>query len=64
MLSDAHNFTFEFSEHDYLSYSKSNVMVKECGICPLYTKEKYDNGGNSMKFLKNDIEEPSGSSVA
>jgi hypothetical protein len=39
-------------------------MVKECGICPLYIKEKYDSGGNSMKFLKNDIEEPSGSSVA
>ncbi|KAK2439565.1 disease resistance protein RPV1 [Trifolium repens] len=58
------NFTFEFSEHGYLSYSKSNVMVKECGICPLYIKEKYDSGGNSMKFLKNDIEEPSGSSVA
>jgi hypothetical protein len=64
MLSDADNFTFEFSEHGYLSYSKSNVMVKECGICPLYIKEKYDSGGNSMKFLKNDIEEPSGSSVA
>ncbi|KAK2385567.1 disease resistance protein RPV1 [Trifolium repens] len=63
MLSDAHSFTFEFSEYS-LSYPKSNVMVKECGICPLYTKEKDDNGGNSMNFLKNDIEEPSGSSVA
>ncbi|PNY00092.1 disease resistance protein (TIR-NBS-LRR class) [Trifolium pratense] len=34
-LFDAHNFTFEISKH-HLSYSKSSVMVKECGICPLF----------------------------
>jgi hypothetical protein len=34
-------------------------VVKECGICPLYTKEKDDNCGNSLRLLNNDIEEPS-----
>jgi hypothetical protein len=48
---DAHNFTFELR--------KSRVVVKECGICPLYTKEKDDNCGNSLRLLNNDIEEPS-----
>ncbi|KAG5067937.1 hypothetical protein JHK85_000314 [Glycine max] len=50
---------------------KSTVKVKECGICPLYTKEKDDDnnadaGGysGSVRFSKNGIEEPSGSNVA
>ncbi|MCI02737.1 putative disease resistance protein (TIR-NBS-LRR class), partial [Trifolium medium] len=44
-LFHAQNFTLEFP---------SKVKVKECGICPLYTKENDDNS----------IEEPSGSKDA
>ena len=57
-LFDADNFTFKVSKHDYRSYSKSWVTVKECGICPLYTKKIDDNGGTSLRLLNNDIEEP------
>ncbi|RDX79133.1 Protein SUPPRESSOR OF npr1-1, CONSTITUTIVE 1, partial [Mucuna pruriens] len=49
-----------------------NLSVKECGICPLYAKEKDDNNAGAgsgdysgfLRFSKNDIEEPSGSKVA
>ncbi|RHN43824.1 putative leucine-rich repeat domain, L domain-containing protein [Medicago truncatula] len=37
---DAQKFTFEFSEvceDNCLSYLKSDVMVKESGVCPFYT---------------------------
>jgi hypothetical protein len=39
-LFDAHPITFEISEYDDLSYSKSSIMVKECGICPLFSTNK------------------------
>ncbi|KAL5052466.1 hypothetical protein RYX36_033148 [Vicia faba] len=48
-LLDAHNFTFGCSKLEYLSSSKSSVIVKEYGICPLYRKEKDENGGNSLR---------------
>jgi hypothetical protein len=48
-LFDVHKFTFEFIKCDLL-YAKSDVMVKECGICPLYTTEKDDNRGNSLRL--------------
>jgi hypothetical protein len=41
-LFDAHPITFEISEYDDLSYSKSSIMVKECGICPLFSTKKKD----------------------
>ncbi|KAG5059289.1 hypothetical protein JHK87_000318 [Glycine soja] len=84
MLPRARSFTFEISPYiddnyirrrpSFLSIVrdiKATVKVKECGICPLYTKEKDDDnnadaGGNygSVRFSKNGIEEPSGSNVA
>jgi hypothetical protein len=63
-LLDADSFTLEFYKPKYLSYSTSNVMVKECGICPLYSQKKIENGCNSLLFSNNDIEGPSGSSAA
>jgi len=65
-LCDARSFTFEISSHDYddpfLRPNRSNrkllvrelksvITIKECGICPLYTKSV-------------DIEESSGSNFA
>ncbi|KAG5087699.1 hypothetical protein JHK86_000311 [Glycine max] len=77
MLPHALSFTFEINPYDdvfwpspsFLSIVrdiKSTVKVKECGICPLYTKEKDDNNAGagdysgSVRFSKNGIEEPSG----
>jgi len=54
-LCDARSFTFEISPRDY----DVGITVKECGICPLYTKKKDDEYGGAV-----DIEESSGSNVA
>ncbi|XP_057416626.1 disease resistance protein RPV1-like [Lotus japonicus] len=61
-LSHAHNFTFEISNPFYLEFCPE---VKECGIFPLYTKEKNDINGivYSLSFQRvsdNDFEEHSG----
>ena len=37
----------------------SDITIKECGICPLYSKKKDDKYGGDV-----DIEESSGSNVA
>jgi hypothetical protein len=42
MLFDADNFTIEISKHDDFLYTKSSVMVKECGIRPLFSTKKRD----------------------
>lgn len=60
VLFRADNFAFEFNKYNYRSKFKPTDMVKECGICPLYTKEKDHNG---VKYL-NDIEEPSRSNAS
>ncbi|KAK7395688.1 hypothetical protein VNO78_16253 [Psophocarpus tetragonolobus] len=74
-LCHARSFTFEISPYDYgfsrrnfksiVREFKSTVIVKECGICPLYPKENYDNDAvagddhsSFMRFSKNDMEEP------
>jgi len=68
-LCDARSFTFEISPCDYdfewpdyesvVRELKSGITIKECGICPLYTKKKDDKYGGAV-----DIEESSGSNVA
>ncbi|GAU19777.1 hypothetical protein TSUD_79030 [Trifolium subterraneum] len=53
-LFNAYNFTFEILDEHFRPLSfQSTFTVKECGICPLYTKQNDD--GN--------IEEPSGDAV-
>jgi len=54
-LCDARSFTFEISPRDY----DVGITIKECGICPLYTKKKDDEYGGDVE-----IEESSGSNVA
>nr|XP_007160448.1 hypothetical protein PHAVU_002G323100g [Phaseolus vulgaris]XP_007160449.1 hypothetical protein PHAVU_002G323100g [Phaseolus vulgaris]ESW32442.1 hypothetical protein PHAVU_002G323100g [Phaseolus vulgaris]ESW32443.1 hypothetical protein PHAVU_002G323100g [Phaseolus vulgaris] len=59
---DARSFTFEISLYSYKSGVRvmaSDITIKECGICPLYTKKKDDKYGGDV-----DIEESSGSNVA
>nr|XP_007160452.1 hypothetical protein PHAVU_002G323400g [Phaseolus vulgaris]ESW32446.1 hypothetical protein PHAVU_002G323400g [Phaseolus vulgaris] len=77
-LCDARSFTFEISPYDpflrpnrpdYESVErelKSGIRIKECGICPLYTKKKDDKYGGAVDYSasENDIEEFSGSNVA
>ncbi|KAL9330276.1 hypothetical protein ACSQ67_005279 [Phaseolus vulgaris] len=75
-LCDARSFTFEISPcyydlgwPDYESVErelKSGIRIKECGICPLYTKKKDDKYGGAVDYSasENDIEEFSGSNVA
>nr|XP_007160457.1 hypothetical protein PHAVU_002G323800g [Phaseolus vulgaris]XP_007160458.1 hypothetical protein PHAVU_002G323800g [Phaseolus vulgaris]XP_007160459.1 hypothetical protein PHAVU_002G323800g [Phaseolus vulgaris]ESW32451.1 hypothetical protein PHAVU_002G323800g [Phaseolus vulgaris]ESW32452.1 hypothetical protein PHAVU_002G323800g [Phaseolus vulgaris]ESW32453.1 hypothetical protein PHAVU_002G323800g [Phaseolus vulgaris] len=68
-LCDARSFTFEISPCDYdfgwpdyesvVRELKSVITIKECGICPLYTKKKDDEYGGAVE-----IEESSGSNVA
>ncbi|KAL9330277.1 hypothetical protein ACSQ67_005280 [Phaseolus vulgaris] len=53
-LCDARSFTFEISPYKY-----HVVTIKECGICPLYSKKKDDKYGGAV-----DIEQSSGSNVA
>jgi hypothetical protein len=54
-LFHAHSFTFEILDEQFRPLNlQSTFTVKECGLCPLYTKENNDNG----------IEEPSGSRAA
>ncbi|GAU19772.1 hypothetical protein TSUD_78980 [Trifolium subterraneum] len=44
-LFNAYNFTFEILDEDFHPLSfQSTFTVKECGLCPLYTKENDDNG--------------------
>jgi hypothetical protein len=54
-LLNAYNLTFEIlDEHFHPLSLQSTITVKECGLCPLYTKENDDNGN----------EEPSASRAA
>jgi hypothetical protein len=54
-LFHAHSFTFEILDEQFRPLNlQSTFTVKECGLCPLYTRENDDNG----------IEEPSGSRAA
>ncbi|KAK7370050.1 hypothetical protein VNO80_12104 [Phaseolus coccineus] len=42
-ICDARSFTFEISPCDYdFGNLKSAITIKECGICPLYSKNKDD----------------------
>ncbi|KAK8472875.1 hypothetical protein PHAVU_002G323712 [Phaseolus vulgaris] len=52
-LCDARSFTFE------ISHWWPDIRVKECGICPLYSKKKDDKYGGAVEH-----EESSGSNVA
>jgi len=74
-LCDARSFTFEISPYydflwsDYKSVErefKSAITIKECGMCPLYTKNKDDKYAAAGDFSgsENDTEESSGSNVA
>ncbi|TKY68180.1 suppressor of npr1-1 [Spatholobus suberectus] len=72
MLSHAHSFTLEIS-CERGPHFRSIVTVKECGICPLYTKRKYNAGAGACAdgdysgfwgFPKNDIENPNECSIA
>jgi len=56
-LCDARSFTFEISPYNY--HVGSVVTIKECGICPLYSKKKDDINGGAVH-----IEESSPSNVA
>ncbi|KAL9318299.1 hypothetical protein ACSQ67_014816 [Phaseolus vulgaris] len=68
-LCDARSFTFEITPYDYsfgwpdyesvVRELKSAITIKECGICPLYTKKKDDKYGGVVEH-----EESSGSNVA
>ncbi|KAK8472868.1 hypothetical protein PHAVU_002G323400 [Phaseolus vulgaris] len=53
-LCDARSFTFEISP--LYDFGWSVVTIKECGICPLYSKKKDDKYGGAVH-----IEESSGS---
>ncbi|KAK7370051.1 hypothetical protein VNO80_12105 [Phaseolus coccineus] len=59
-ICDARSFTFEISPCYYdFGNLKSAITIKECGICPLYTKKKDDKYSGAV-----DIEESNGSNVA
>jgi len=69
-LCDARSFTFEISPYDpflrpnrpnyksVVGELKSVMTIKECGICPLYTKKKDDKYGGAVDYSasENDIE--------
>ncbi|KAL9330279.1 hypothetical protein ACSQ67_005282 [Phaseolus vulgaris] len=56
-LCDARSFTFEISPYNYHVWV--DMTIKECGICPLYSKKKDDEYGGAVE-----IEESSPSNVA
>ncbi|KAL9330280.1 hypothetical protein ACSQ67_005283 [Phaseolus vulgaris] len=66
-LCDARSFTFEIRPYGYHSllptfksiFGKPGIRIKECGICPLYTKKKDDKYGGAVDF-----EQSNGSNVA
>ncbi|GAU51839.1 hypothetical protein TSUD_416220 [Trifolium subterraneum] len=52
---DAHSFTFEILDDDddepcFLTRIQSST-VKECGICPLYIRKKYDDSDHDESFF-------------
>ncbi|KAL9330288.1 hypothetical protein ACSQ67_005291 [Phaseolus vulgaris] len=47
-LCDARSFTFEISPYDYHGWA--DKTIKECGICPLYSKKKDDEYDGAVEI--------------